>query len=343
MKLTTATLLLITSIVAYPQTRLAPGKQPQLAIDVSGTIRLIFGEADKIYAATSTDGGKSFSSPGLVGEVAGMHLGHTRGPQLASSKDFSLVAAMDKTGNIHAFLLTHKTGKWEKIQNVNSVNGSAPEGLMDIGANDDNTFYATWLDLREGRNNNICFASLENETWSENRFVYRSNNDHVCDCCKPSVTAKGKTVSVMFRNWLNGARDLYLATSTDGGKTFSQAQKLGKGTWQSNACPMDGGGLLMDNAGNTHTFWRRDNNLYYAQPGGEENRISAGRGAGIGGGKNVYLTWEENGSIRIQNLNGAQTVVAQGSAARLVELETGGVVAVWENDEQVWFKTLSVM
>ena len=215
-------------LIANAQTKLASGEQPQITVDTKGMVRLVYGDKDNIYFSTSTDKGKTFDSPALVGQVTDMHLGMTRGPQLATSKDYSLVTAMDKKGNIHAYRQTHKTGKWEKISNVNDVEDSAPEGLMNISADENNTFYAVWLDLREDRKNTICFASLKDNKWSLNKFAYKSPESHVCECCKPSIVAKGKTVSIMFRNWLKGSRDLYLITSSNGGQSFSDAQKLGK-------------------------------------------------------------------------------------------------------------------
>ncbi|KAJ3054740.1 hypothetical protein HK102_011471, partial [Quaeritorhiza haematococci] len=53
----------------------------------------------------------------------------------------------------------------------------------------------------------------------------------------------------MWRNSLKGARDLFLADSSDGGRTFSPAEKLGRGTWPLNACPMDGGAVAVGPAG----------------------------------------------------------------------------------------------
>ncbi|MBA4057866.1 MAG: hypothetical protein C0490_24330, partial [Marivirga sp.] len=109
---------------AFAQTILARGEQPQITVDNKGLVRLVFGEKNNIYYSSSNDNGKTFSSPILVGEVKEMHLGMTRGPQLASSKDYSVVTAMDKPGNIHVFQLNHKSNKWAKIQNLNDSGGS---------------------------------------------------------------------------------------------------------------------------------------------------------------------------------------------------------------------------
>src|SRR5258706_12975357 len=102
-----------------------PGEQPQLSVDANGIIRLVYGRENKIFYSISSDNGTSFSKPIVVGEINEMHLGMTRGPQLASSWDYSIVTAIDKKGNIHSFQLNHKTNKWSKIKNVNDVEGSA--------------------------------------------------------------------------------------------------------------------------------------------------------------------------------------------------------------------------
>ena len=324
------------------QSIISKGRQPQLSKDNSGSIRLVYGEADKIFYAVSKDNGLTFSSPTIVAEVTGMHLGMTRGPQLASSKDYSLVTAIDKKGTVHSFLLTHKTGKWTDIKNVNDAPGSAEEGLMSIASDDKNNFYAVWLDLRENRNNNICFASWDQKKgWSKNKMVYKSPDAQVCECCKPSVVAKDNNVSIMFRNWLNGSRDLYVINSTNKGESFSKAIKLGNGTWKLKGCPMDGGGLLVDQANKIHTFWQRDGRVYYAQPGTEEIQIGEGRGCSIGGNQNVFFTWEDDGQLKIKSLDGKQLSLGEGTALQIIEISNNKIIAIWEKDDHIYVKEVS--
>lgn len=133
------------------------GQQPNVAIDTKGTIRLAYGKGEKIYCITSANNGATFSNPVLVGQITGMHLGHTRGPQIASSKNYSLITAIDKQGTIHSFKLNHLNKTWAKSANVNDKIGSAVEGLMALTADKDDSFYATWLDIRSEKKNNIFF------------------------------------------------------------------------------------------------------------------------------------------------------------------------------------------
>lgn len=322
----------------FAQTSLARGEQPQITVDNKGLVRLVFGEKDKIYYSTSNDKGQTFSKPVLIGEVAKMHLGMTRGPQLATSKDYSVVTAMDQPGNIHSFRLTHKTGKWEKIASVNDVDASAPEGLMSIAADANNNFFAVWLDLREDKKNNIAFSVLKgNSKWSKNKFAYKSAEDHVCECCKPSIAVNGNNVSIMFRNWLRGSRDLYLTTSSNNGQTFSEAQKLGKGTWPLKGCPMDGGGISIDSKNEIHTAWQRDGQIYYARPGQQEEKIGEGRHVGLDGN---LATWESGSDLFMKPLNGEKQKIGEGTALKVFEFNGKSILAIWEKDDQIVFKKL---
>ena len=242
-----------------------------------------------------------------------------------------------KQGNIHSFRQIHKTGKWEKVGTVNDVGGSAPEGLMSISADDKNNFYAVWLDLREDRKNNICVSSLNGTKWSKNGFVYKSPESHVCECCKPSIAVKGNNVTIMFRNWLKGSRDLYVITSQDNGASFSAAQKLGNGTWPLKGCPMDGGGLTIDAKDNIKTVWQRDGIVYYAEPGKPEEKLGEGRSVGMNGS---VANWERGSDLIIKRIGGAEQKIGEGTALKTYEFIDHSILAIWENADQIMVKKI---
>jgi hypothetical protein len=114
-----------------------------------------------------------------------------------------------------------------------------------MAAAPDGTVYCVWLDLRNHRTQVYGAASADGgASWQEERLIYESPDGSVCECCQPQTAYDPQGhLYVMWRNQLAGARDMYLAHSEDNGQTFSQAVKLGRGTWPLNACPMDGGGL----------------------------------------------------------------------------------------------------
>jgi hypothetical protein len=320
------------------------GQQPNLSIDTKGVIRVTYGNGEKIYCITSTNNGISFSSAVVVAELPGMHLGNTRGPQIASSKNFSFISAMDKMGNIHSYRLNHSKGGWTPVAEINDKNGSAPEGLMAIAADREDNFYATWLDIREGGKNNIYFSSINGKSakWKANSLVYKSPEKHVCECCKPNIVVNGNKVVIGFRNWLMGSRDIYYSVSNDKGKSFSEAAKSGTGTWQLNACPMDGGGLSFNSEGKVSAAWRRNGEVYYWTENQNELKIASGRDVGMAQNKNeTYIVWQDKKILSAINLNTKKIVtLGSGVSPKIYIMNNGKVICFWEDDKVLRYKII---
>jgi len=323
---------------------ISKGEQPQLAIDAKGVIRVVFGRQDQVFCATSVDKGNTFSDPVLVATIPGMHLGMSRGPQLASSGGVSIITAMDKAGNIHWFKLNEVSGKWQRMGTVNDLDKSAPEGLMSIAADDKDNFYAVWLDTRTGGRNEIYFSSLPARTrkWSKNILAYQSPDGHTCECCKPNIAVKNAEVAIMFRNWLSGSRDLYVTKSTNGGKTFAAAEKLGRDTWKLNGCPMDGGSLYIDNNNNIETTWQRKGMVYFAEPGKSEVFVANGRNPGIAGtGSNLLISLQNNDTVKLVSIkNKNVTTVGNGGYLKSAQLPGNKTFCVWEDGKTIKFRNL---
>ncbi len=322
---------------------IAPGMQPQISVDTKGVLRIAFGRNDSIFCATSVNQGATFSVPVLVGKVTGMHLGMSRGPQIASSAATSLITAMDKAGDIHFFQLNNNKGAWLSKGYVNDLRFSAPEGLMGLAADNNDHFYSVWLDTRQEKNNNIYFSSLNaaQKVWSKNTLVYQSPDGHVCECCKPSIAVKNNQVAIMFRNWIGGSRDMYLLQSTNAGGNFRPAQKLGEGTWPLNACPMDGGGLIIDNKGGIQTTWQRQGIVYTCKPGEPEIKRVNGRGPAIAYSSKTdkwLVSYQEGELSKLTNTEGKQRENIKGSFMKLMILNNGKSVYVWESNKMIRFK-----
>jgi len=320
------------------------GQQPNLSIDPKGVLRLVYGNGEKIYCMTSTDKGLSFSSPVLVAELPGMHLGHTRGPLIASSKFFSMISAIDKGGNIHSYRLGHSKGGWTPLTEINDKKGSAAEGLMALTADKEDNFYASWLDIRESGNNNIYFSSINGKSpkWNANSLVYRSPDKHVCECCKPNIAINNNKLVIGFRNWLMGSRDIYYAVSYNKGKSFSAAQKSGTGTWQLNACPMDGGSLAVNSAGKVSTAWRRNGDVYYWTENQEEVKLATGRDVSMAQNKNaIYIAWQDKKMLSAINLNTKKiTALGSGVSPKVYILDNGKAICFWEDDKMVRYRII---
>ena len=332
------------SFATHTDAIIASGKQPQITIDKEGVVRIVYGNDDKIYCATSTDNGLTFSDIQTIGEVKDMHLGMSRGPQVASSKNYTLVSAIDKKGSIHIFQLNHQSQKWTQEAFVNDRAGSAPEGLMSIAADQDDNFYAVWLDIRNDKHNKICFAKTTDKgiSWSKNNIVYQSPDSTVCPCCKPTITLSKSKVSIMFRNWLNGSRDLHLLQSDNKGNTFNSPVKLGNGTWKLNACPMDGGSLVVSDKNVVSTAWQREGKIYYSKPNEPENQIGTGRNCSVTDPENPIIAWQDGKALKIKELSKGDEIadVGEGSFIKAIRTKDKKIFCAWEKDGKISFKKL---
>ncbi len=327
-----------------PSESVIQGQQPNMAVDTKGIIRMVYGNGEKIYCMTSSDKGLSFSAAVMVAELPEMHLGSTRGPQIASSKNFSMVSAISKDGTIHSYKLNHSGGGWKKSGNINDRKGSAVEGLMAITAGQDDNFYAAWLDIREGGSNNIYFSAVNAHTakWKPNTLVYKSPDKHVCECCKPNIVLYNNKVVISFRNWIMGSRDIYYAVSANKGKSFSEPAKSGTGTWRLNACPMDGGGLAVDAKGKVSAAWRRNGEVYYWAENQTERKVASGRDVSMAQkGNSVYIAWQENNKVSVLNLNtNKSTAIGSGVSPKVYILDNGRAICLWEDKKVIRYKVI---
>lgn len=113
----------------------------------------------------------------------------------------------------------------------------------------------------------------------------------------------------MFRNKLDGARNMYLISSTDKGEHFGKAQKQGTGDYMINACPMDGGDLTVNPKGEATTVWRRQMEVYLAQPGRPEIRLGSGRNPVIlQTTKGNAIAWQQDNAIQFRSPDDLKTI-----------------------------------
>ncbi len=317
-------------------------RQPQLAADTK-MVAVTFGAGNAIYFAASHDQGRTLSAPVKVAEAPMLSLGRHRGPRIAITPSAIVISAV--VGNLKAWRSTDGGKTWSAGVTINDQPGAAREGLHAMVAGADGRLFATWLDLRKKGTRLYGATSTDGGvTWSKNVLVYESPSGTICQCCHPSVAidAKGE-IHVMWRNALAGDRDMYVASSNDGGATFVNAAKVGSGSWKLDACPMDGGGLAVNKQGKLVSVWRRASDVFLAEPGSPEQRIEVGKDAAIAiGSSGVYAIWISNGAVRARIPGKAEPVVLapQGAFPQLVAVPGGPVIAAWEDHGQIAWKAL---
>jgi hypothetical protein len=235
-------------------------------------------------------------------------------------------------GELFAWRSTDGGKTWSKPTQISDVPGAAREGLHALAAGPKGVVFATWLDLRQKGTRLMATVSKDNgATWSPNFAVYESPDGHICECCHPSaVIAADGAIHVMFRNWLGGSRDMWLASSRDGGKSFT-SKKVGEGTWVLNACPMDGGGLAAKATGEIVTSWRRDKTIYWTDGSQFHAPEWAGKDSALtldAQGKPV-IVWTEG--MRVIAYDGAVQELAPHGGFASVAASKAGVLAAWES------------
>jgi hypothetical protein len=277
--------------------------------------------------------------------VGALALGMRRGPRIAATDGSVVVTAIGgregrgRDGDVLAWRSADAGATWTGPAQVNTVEGSAREGLHGMAAGPDGSVFCTWLDLRNKRTE--IYGSLSKDggvTWEPDALVYRSPEKSVCECCHPSAAfGPDGTLHVMWRNHLKGARDLYLSSSSDGGKTFRPAEKLGRGTWPLNACPMDGGAVAAGPDGRVETVWMRAGSMYASRPGEEERELGRGvQGWAAFGPDGPYSVWLEKrpGKLLAMVPAGREPLtLAEAANDPVIAGAPGGrgpVVAVWE-------------
>jgi hypothetical protein len=312
--------------------------QPQVAAAPDGRIHITFGKGEAIYHVASSDSGRTFSKPVQVGELPKLALGMRRGPRItATDKVVVITAISHEEGDLHAWTSSDGGATWTASANVNDRPKSAREGLHAMAGDGKGNVFVTWLDLRnKGTELWSATSGDGGATWSPNAPVYKSPDGHICECCHPSVAIDQRgRIAVMFRNWLAGSRDMYLSMSGDGGKTFGLAQKLGLGTWKLNGCPMDGGALAFDSAGELHTTWRREKTVFATGPSDVERRLadSALQSVTFARKNDSFYLWESDGGLMLKkNASSPGRFAEKAMFAAGAPLPNGKAILVWQSE-----------
>jgi hypothetical protein len=323
-------------------------QQPQLAVEENGVIHVVYGVGDEVVHGRSADGGMSFSRVAELSFGRVMSLGMRRGPRIAVAQGSICITAIGglagkgRDGDVLAMRSNDGGKSWTGPVQVNDEANSAREGLHAMAAGPKGEMCCAWLDLRHGKTDIVASTSRDSgKTWDTNVLVYRSPEGSVCECCHPSVAIdyEGR-ILVQWRNSLDGNRDMYVASSVDGGRSFGPAHKLGNGTWPLDDCPMDGGGIATLND-QVFSAWRRDKSVYLSRVSGNEELL-------VGSGQQPWIAATQEGPIvvwiskRVGELmllapgQHSPTALDSGAFEPVVAARpdgSGPVVASWQSQE----------
>ncbi len=304
-------------------------KQPQLATSPNGEIYLTAVAESSIYFFRSSDGGNTFGKKIKVCDLTGP-VGRRRGPRIAVSGK-SIVITFDSS-DVYAVRSTDSGNTWSTPVRINTRKNCAQEGLHGSDGSADGSVFVVWLDTLDGQTEIWGSLSLDaGKTWQPEKKIYASPDGHVCECCHPSVAfGTDGSVSVMWRNWLNGNRDMYVSSSKPVGSPFGPARKIGKTSWKLDGCPMDGGAIITNN-GKLTSVWQSKGAVALAQDS-VENELGKGTQPVLAySGTNPVVMYESEGNLMLNN-DGTTIVVEKGGTFPVMRSvpRSDRICAAWE-------------
>ena len=186
--------------------------------------------ATTIKVARSTDGGRTFTA--AIELQSDRAIGDRGWPALA----------VDQRGVAHAVWLDHRAlaarraAGAEGAKPAPHVHGTSATGDSSVLAQGSALYYA---------------ASASGSVQE------RQLATGVCYCCKTALASgRGSMLVAAWRHVYPGdLRDIALAISRDGGRSFSAPSRVSEDGWAINGCPDDGPSLVVDATGTTHIVW----------------------------------------------------------------------------------------
>jgi hypothetical protein len=226
------------------------------------------GRASELSYLRSTDGGETWSNPTPVGAGQPAPEPAHRGmdAQIAASGD-RLVVVWTTEGKEDRFgrgpmasAFSGDGGKtWSPGPNPADDGAATGHTFVDIAADDQGAFHLVWLDGRServlrtsaivtgvpttqptstGKGLRYARSTDGGASWSANVTI----DPQTCECCWNTVaTGPGGKILVLYRDF--SPRDMALARSDDGGRTWLKPTTVGAFGWDVNGCPHVGGGL----------------------------------------------------------------------------------------------------
>lgn len=226
-----------------------------------------------IYAAVSSDSARRFGAPVRVNDIEGdASVNGEQPPRVlidGTAVDVLWVSKRDGVAGIRAAASTDGGRTFGPTRSISSAGLTGARGWEAAALGADGAVHAVWLD---GRNaapmDHSKSAADKHQHDAMRQDVYHAMwkgadapvetlvASNVCFCCKTAVAARGGDVYVAWRHLFpGGVRDIAIARSTDGGRTFIDPVRVSEDNWKIDACPDDGPAMAIDAQGAVRLAW----------------------------------------------------------------------------------------
>lgn len=246
-----------------------------------GKLWLTWSAGGRISVASSTDLGKTFSTPiTLPATKLPIDDGPDARPKIAFGPNDRVAlsyAARDEKYNGHAFIARSSDGGKTFFEPQPITTGSPSQRFETAAFDPKGRVFAAWIDKR-----NVVAAKKAGKKYAGAALAYAWDDkpggsldaaaiarDNSCECCRIAVAFKssGEPV-VMFRNIFDGGiRDHATITFSDAGKP-GPLYRVSDDDAKIDACPHQGPSLAIGSDGAYHATWfalgRKLKGVYYA-------------------------------------------------------------------------------
>jgi hypothetical protein len=278
------------------------------------------GEAN-VMLRHSADG-KSFSAPVRVNDLQGdAAVRNENPPKVAASTngDIYVCWANERArwkGDVKFARSTDGGKTFSRSITINSDAGQEPRGhaFQSISVDRKGRLYIAWIDERnkraDDRGAEIWMSTSDDggKTFARDRKILSD----VCECCRTNIQID--SAGRLFLSYRTVPpdgpmyRDIIVARSQDGGKTFS-ITRVSEDAWEINACPVSGPALCIDTLDRITVVWFTGNEqqpgLYYAmsadhggsyslrKPLDADQRMGKHAQAVARGDNNLLVVWDD--------------------------------------------------
>lgn len=221
-----------------------------------------------VFVAMSDDGGARFAAPVRVNDLPGDAAGNGEQPPRVVLHDRTVavvwISKRQGVSGVRAAQSADGGRSFSAARTISPEGVTGARGWESVAIADDGMVHAAWLDGRNAapmaadhHDHGVMRQDIVHAMWRAGEPVVESPvADNVCFCCKTGVVTHGRDVFVVWRHLFEGGvRDIAVARSADGGRTFGSPVRVSADNWKIDACPDDGPSLAVEGNGTLHVAW----------------------------------------------------------------------------------------